>query len=549
MPICFTTLEYRGDLAERLLRSPLLQFDEVRERGSAKVKRYYTTQKLRDFAFMVYPDTGKVTVKGSWPKFHNNGQHNYTRYATTDLLADIAELSGMFGYDFSDGLIHGLEAGVNLDLSNLPQPCFTPSYLIPRIICFQGRMPFLPMKSIKGAGHGVECAMHNYRIKIYDKGLQHHLPNPLLRLEYDCNMMKELKPLGIRLLSDLTDIQKMHLLGQKVQGLLADMVIMEPLPIDTLSTAGRKLYEKAERPSFWLELSRRNRNYYLNSYRDLIQTYSQYRLHETLCEQARMEWATLTENCNIFAGAYPANTSASSTKNCNIFSPITTGNRYKVLDQMAAVSFSDQTVNLSDNEQTDLVNQTARRCEVTGLLLHEQQPANSKVIGITTLTHDASALALLHEWYGSKQRKRDYHSEAYRLAHGPRNDKSNPPNNLLRRIRKAEADSELFGLTETLRLSTEQRAMLDYFDGTERAVKPTLKTCVSTYKDEVRDSLCDTATSYWRGVEKTSLTTGEEPEVRPQGRLTGNRQKKRPKRLNAQINTTLNLFPVEPNGC
>ena len=204
-------------------------------------------------------------------------------------------------------------------------------------------------------------------------------------------------------------------------------------------------------------------------------------------------------------------------------------------------------VGQSNHEQVEKVSEPERYCQVTGLLLHPQQP-KSKVVGITTLKHDANTLNLLRKRYGSKQCKRAYHSEEYRLAHGPRNEKSNPPNNLLRRIKRAEADCNLFGLEETLRLTAEHQALLNYFDGTEKAVRPSLKKCIKEDKDTIRDSFVDSETPQHRGVEKTISATGGGSVVRPQPLSKGRLQKKRPNTVKTLGNNVLELFPIEPNG-
>ncbi|RCR71268.1 hypothetical protein [Larkinella punicea] len=67
------------------------------------------------------------------------------------------------------------------------------------------------------------------------------------------------------------------------------------------------------------------------------------------------------------------------------------------------------------------------------------------------------------------------HSEAYYLVHGPRNEKSNPANNLLRRIQKAHANTSLFPVVEVLRLSSKQQTILNYFDGTKNEVDISIK--------------------------------------------------------------------------
>lgn len=494
MPICFTSTEYRGDLGERLLNSRLLKFDEIRERGSSIVKRYYSTLKLRDFSFSICAITGKVIMKGSWAKFHNNGQHNHTPYSTSDLSTDIATLSDLFSYDFSGGLLHSIEAGVNLDLAGLPQPYFTADYLLPRVICYKGRKPFLPMKSIKGAGQGIECDTTNYRIKLYDKGTQYRLPNRLLRFEYDCNQMKEIRPIGIRYLIDLTDSGKMVLLGEKVQELIAAITMMEPLDTGRLLTAERKLYGNAERPSFWTGLSRANRSYYLQKFRELMEAYSQHRLHQNLCELVSHEWDTLTENSNIFPitdssiieppktknsniflGTDLITPSAYQTGNYNIFLPVNSGKRYNWPDRIDEPVGEALTAPIeATGEATELTllrnsPDEERRCEVTEILLDKAQPSTSKVVGITTLRNNPAVLALFRQRYGRKACKRDYHTEEYRLAHGPRNEKSNGPNNLRRKVMKSLDSVSLF--KDCIKLTDGQHEVMMYFDGTPYEVK------------------------------------------------------------------------------
>lgn len=477
MPICNTTLEYPGDLGELLLVSPYLKFDEVRERGSGNAKRYQTSEKYRDFSFTIYPKTGKVIMKGSWAKFHNDGQHNYTRYTVTDFVEDINWLSQLFGYEFSRGIIHGVEAGVNLNLAGLPQPYFSPDYLLSRLICYQGRLPFLPMKTIRGSGNGVECSLTNYRIKAYDKGTQYHRPEPLLRFEYDCNQAKELLPLDIRRLADLTNPDKLHLLGKKVRGFLADSILIEPVYVASLSIVERRLYERAERPSFWRDLTRRNRAYYLKSFRDLVKTYSQYRLHSRLCEMVKKEWSILTENCNVFPGLTTAIPSMKGADDCNIFLPINYRKCYHGWPQIGASTFDLLSTPVTVVEDAILPSSVEamfgneRRCEVTGVVLDEAQPKGSKVVGITTLRKNPDIMDKLRQKYGRKQCKRDYHTEEYHLAHGPRNEKSNKPNNLRRRVNQSINNTLLFAPSDVIRLTTEQLATLSYFDGTPYQMK------------------------------------------------------------------------------
>ncbi|WP_128547743.1 hypothetical protein [Larkinella soli] len=333
MPICNTTLTYSGDLAPKLLESQWLEFEEVKDRRSDTILRYRTRQKFKDFSFMIYPGGGKVYMKGSWAKFHNEGLHNYSRYTVVDFTEDITSLSEVFGFDFFQGLLHSLEAGVNLPLEGLLQPYFSPEYLLPRIISYQGRKLFGPMTTIRGKGLGIQCELSNYRLKIYDKGLQYHLPEKLLRVEYDCHSVKELQPMGIRTLADLTDPAKLQQLGRKVHRILAESILIEPVDYPALSAAERKLYGSAERPLFWWDLTPRDRFYHFGRFRSMMETYSTYRLKDTLAELTRQEWDRITHTDTFFGKVAATREGDTQAKDCNKFSLINCGKHYNSLEE------------------------------------------------------------------------------------------------------------------------------------------------------------------------------------------------------------------------
>ncbi|WP_420151522.1 hypothetical protein [Spirosoma sp.] len=327
MPFCNICLEYSGELSDILLKSPQLQFDDVSERESGILKQTHTRTKYRDFTFVIYPDEGRVIMKGSWAKFHNNGLQNYSAYTLTNFQEDIKWLSDQFCYDFSQGRILTLEVGVNLNLSALHQPYFSPDYLIDRLICYKARKPFVPMKTIRGAGKGIECQLNEYRIKLYDKSLQYRLPYPLVRFEYDCHKSRQLHKMGIRFLADLTNPYKVSLLGEKLLGLFKDCLFLEPLDEKFLSAPERQLYIQAERHSFWRDLPSRMRVYYRKLYQELIATYSQYRIHKALSYRLQLEWQQLTKLKSNTSSLLEANTGPVDRK-CNDFTLINWGKHY-----------------------------------------------------------------------------------------------------------------------------------------------------------------------------------------------------------------------------
>ncbi|GAB2596531.1 hypothetical protein GCM10027190_50960 [Spirosoma areae] len=204
-----------------------------------------------------------------------------------------------------------------------------------------------------------------------------------------------------------------------------------------------------------------------------MQTYSLYRLHKSLCEQARYEWDTLTKNCNVFAGVHPINQADYETENCNIFLPVNYRKRYNNFDKIEVPDFTGSLFDINAINVVQFLpsSDEERRCEVTRMPLHKDQPRSSKVVGITTLKNNPDLVEQFRQRYGRKKCKRAYYSEEYRLAHGPRNEKSNGPNNLRRRVNKAIQNTPLFPAKDVIRLTADQQATLTYFAGTPYEVK------------------------------------------------------------------------------
>ena len=58
----------------------------------------------------------------------------------------------------------------------------------------------------------------------------------------------------------------------------------------------------------------------------------------------------------------------------------------------------------------------------------------------------------------------------YREAHRLRNKDSNPRNNLRRRVEKLKRENSLFELNDCLRLTQDQKNMLEFWEGTNNEI-------------------------------------------------------------------------------
>ena len=86
------------------------------------------------------------------------------------------------------------------------------------------------------------------------------------------------------------------------------------------------------------------------------------------------------------------------------------------------------------------------------------------------LRHDDDLLMRLNSMFGqyAKGSKED---EYTRAAHNARNAFHNEPNILRRRINRINRQPTLFDVTDTLRLTADQRAALDHWRGTPYEVQ------------------------------------------------------------------------------
>ncbi|MCX6213251.1 hypothetical protein [Spirosoma sp.] len=108
-------------------------------------------------------------------------------------------------------------------------------------------------------------------------------------------------------------------------------------------------------------------------------------------------------------------------------------------------------------------------CPVTGVTIDQPQPQQRFVSAAMLRNNDDLLLTLerQHRQY-TKGSKEDQYSRA---AHNVRNRESNQRNNLRRDVNRIYNTPTLFDVTDTLRLTPEQRAALDYWKGTPYEVQ------------------------------------------------------------------------------
>lgn len=140
-----------------------------------------------------------LTIKGSIHKNHFDGK-NYSRFTFPDLCSQIEYLCLNLHLNAKKCILKNFEYGLNLPVK------FNPiKYLENNLINFKGK-GFDRMKTESEISIGYDCRLSEYKIKIYDKGLQHDLPQYLMRFEKAYKKMTSPKNIGIYSFADLTKL-------------------------------------------------------------------------------------------------------------------------------------------------------------------------------------------------------------------------------------------------------------------------------------------------------------------------------------------------------
>lgn len=148
-----------------------------------------------------------LTIKGSLHKNHFKGS-NFSRFTFPGICSQIHYLCHNLHLNAAKCVIKNFEYGLNLSVEFNPIEC-----LEKNLISYKGK-PFYRLKTENETSIGFDSRLGEYRIKVYDKGLQHKLPQHLMRFEKAYKKMTSPKKMGIYTLTDLTKVN----IFEKLQG-------------------------------------------------------------------------------------------------------------------------------------------------------------------------------------------------------------------------------------------------------------------------------------------------------------------------------------------
>lgn len=187
-----------------------------------------------------------LTIEGSLHKNHFGGQ-NYSRFTFPDLCSQINYLCLNLRLNAEKCILKNFEYGLNLAVD------FNPiEYLGNNLINFRGK-GFDRMKTESQTSIGYDCRLSEYRIKIYDKGLQHSLPQYLMRFEKAYKKMTSTKRIGIYTLADLTKPYFLMMLQKELLQAWNNVLLFDSTMLVNVSISEKdKIFLlQCQHPKFW----------------------------------------------------------------------------------------------------------------------------------------------------------------------------------------------------------------------------------------------------------------------------------------------------------
>lgn len=243
------------------------------------------------FQFIKYNEF-MIEIKGSLHNYWNNGtnENDFFIYHLLTAIIDFCNILNVNPYHLT---IHNLEFGVNI------RPQLNASKIIDNIISYKNK---LPIKELKTNKYFIEFEMCEYYFKIYDKGLQSKeiwgkdIGN-VLRIEIKSMTSGFIADANIKTLSDLLNIEKLQVLGKKINKLFKYLVFDDhTIKPDLLSKPDHKNYMLFCNPRTW----HKNKNIRTstivakeNRFRVIVNKYGTLQLDTTIPNLINEKWNEL----------------------------------------------------------------------------------------------------------------------------------------------------------------------------------------------------------------------------------------------------------------
>ncbi|MCT3899452.1 hypothetical protein HZQ13_15255 [Elizabethkingia anophelis] len=199
-------------------------------------------------------------VRGSLPKYYTNGETNAIDYNFSDFLTTCEQLQNDLKIHSNTALLRGFEFGVNI---NIP---FDFSDVLECVKSY--KMHAFGQYIENGKPLGIVFDFQQYKVKIYDKGLQETgKKSRLMRLEIGVKKMNWVKHLNIKTLSDLQNTKVWTELSKILLSVWNEIIFIDKsLKYRLMTNHQQKKYIRFFDPFYWCNL---NKNTYYKAKNDL----------------------------------------------------------------------------------------------------------------------------------------------------------------------------------------------------------------------------------------------------------------------------------------
>lgn len=201
---------------------------------------------------IVSGDTGTFcNLRGSLPKYFNNGENNAFDYGYSDFLTTCDQLADELKIKPNNAILRGFEFGVNV---SLPVPV---REVLENIKAYKKHT--FGQYTEKGKGLGLVFDFQQYKVKIYDKGHQQTgKPSQLMRFEIGVKKMAFVKNLEIKTLADLQNKSVWAGLSGILLSVWRDIVYLEKgLKYKLMKAHQQKKYLYFFNPLYWIDLNKK----------------------------------------------------------------------------------------------------------------------------------------------------------------------------------------------------------------------------------------------------------------------------------------------------
>ena len=405
---------YDEELTQQLSDDDRLEFHRSRDR--------YTSTPYKNLKFTLH-DSGRTEIAGSLHKYFNDGAHNWNDFTRVDLWDVIHELCQWLKIAPTQAELKNVEFGVNVVVP------FGAQAFLSDLVAYKNTA--FEKVAVRKGGAAYQVPVTDYYVKCYDKGSQYNRGENLLRFEVKVRKMRYLEGAGIRTLQDLLTAQKLAVLGDLLFKAWESVAVREPLPLGELTAKEQGIAEAVNSPHLFQQLTRNQRYEARKKYTELVRRYHRAGgaadRKTIVAGLIRDKWRQLTRN-DVCTDLQPA----------------------------------------TADRQKGRLHTLSIRCKRQG---EQTVPPPPPTTPATPPPPPEESPTTAQKQHRRNKRKRTHHQEEYYTKHNKRNRRSNPANNLRRRVERAICQTSIFDPLEVIRLNPQQQQQMNYWKGTPWEIK------------------------------------------------------------------------------